>query len=158
MFDNSYFFIFQINSTLTGFFGGYRNGRQVVTFDWTKMEYTKHSSENFGFYFYSACSLMKGSNGEKLVAILEKTMQLWNPDDGSVKTVNSPLTGDNHFGPSMLSVNNGKELILYEAYGSSKERGIWQYFLSNDTWTKIGEMVTPRMFAVALPVIGMACP
>jgi hypothetical protein len=125
------------------------------------MEYTRHSPENFAFYMYGACALMKGSKGEKLVAILDKSMQLWNPDDGSIKTVTSPVTGNNNYGPSMISVNNGEELILYEAYetyGSTNVKGIWKYFQANDTWTKIGEMFTPRKLSVVFPVIGMACP
>ena len=125
------------------------------------MEYTKHDPENFGYHLYSACAMLNGTNGEKLVAVLGGSMQLWNPDNGSVKPVSSPVTGSNNYGPSMISVNHGKELILYEAYetyGHTNVKGIWKYFQSNDTWTKIGEMFTPRKLSVVLPVTGMNCP
>jgi hypothetical protein len=35
----------QINPTTTGFFGGYNDPRQIVTFNWETMEYRKHSEE-----------------------------------------------------------------------------------------------------------------
>ena len=72
----------------------------------------------------------KGINGEKLVAIAggyEDGIEVWNPADGSVKTLNStfPLSGQV---PRMTAVNGNTELILYESQKSNgNPQGIWKF-------------------------------
>jgi hypothetical protein len=74
--------------------------------------------------------MLKGINGEILVAIAggySAGIEVWNPADGSVKTLTStfPLSGP---GPQMIAVNGNTELIFYasnERYDSPK--GVWKF-------------------------------
>jgi hypothetical protein len=69
-------------------------------------------------------------NGEKLVAIAGGSttgIEVWNPVDGSVKTLNStfPLTGP---GAQMIAVNGDTELIFYESSRMpGSPQGIWKF-------------------------------
>jgi hypothetical protein len=110
-----------------------------------------------------ACALMKGSNGENLVSVASGSaagIEVWNPADGSVKTLNStfPLA-DGVYSSQMIAVNGSSELIFYESMGSlGNPKGIWKFSQVNNAWTKIGEMLTSRGYFSALPVEGISCP
>ena len=126
------------------------------------MEYTKHSPELTGRYLYSSCALLKGDNGEKLVALVggntSPGMEVWNSNDGTVTTLTTDFPPKSDNAPFLVSVSDGEELIFYEAHNSNNQKGIWKYFQSNNTWTKIGEMIFARDDFVVLPVTGMTCP
>jgi hypothetical protein len=60
---------FQVNETMTVFMGGSRYPRGIITFDWTTMTYTKQSTELIRNRTWTSCALLKGVNGENLVAV-----------------------------------------------------------------------------------------
>ena len=129
------------------------------------MEYTKHTSLLSDDRRFSACALLKGENGEKLIAVasgVSAGMEVWNPVDGSVKTLtpNFPPITEEMRTPKMISINDGSELIFYEAVVRPFElaRGVWKYSQSNNTWTKLGDMLFARDDFVVLPVEGVSCP
>ena len=153
---------FKINDTTTGLLGGKNLKNGILTLDWTTMNYTMHSEEFSDGCYFSSCALLKGLNGENLVAVAGGAnlpgMKVWNPDDGSVKFLTTDFP-PGFQGPAMISIKNGEELIFYEAYNNNEsEKGIWRYFQYNNSWTKIGEMLFPRFVFAALPVTGMSCP
>ena len=144
---------------------GQRSASTIITFDWTSMKFTKHEETLFETRRYSACALLKGANGEKIVAIAggnSAGMEGWNPDDGTQKVFSSdfpPLNGDNRT-PKMLSVNGNSELIYYDTLRGDyiPDKGIWKFNLSNNSWTQIGEMFTSRDDFAVLPVSDVSCP
>ena len=92
---------FKIDSTTTGFFGGANNPHGITTFNWETMTYTKHKPELSGDRRGSACTVLTGQHGEKLVAVaggISSGMEAWNPADESVQilTANFP-PGNNDF-------------------------------------------------------------
>jgi len=154
--------LFQLNETTTGLLGGINNKHGILTFDWITMNYTMLTEELSDGCYFSSCTLLKGINGENLVAIAGglnlEGLKVWNPDDGSIKVLTTDFPPGVQ-GPAMISINRGEDLIFYEAYYNNEtQNGIWRYFQSNNTWTKIGEMLFPRYLFVALPVTGMSCP
>ncbi len=90
------------------------------------MEYTKHTSKLIGERRFSACALLKGSEGEVLVAVASGAsagMEAWNPTDNSVKMLTPdfpPRTGEF---PQLISVNDDSDLIFYESYNPSQDKG-----------------------------------
>jgi hypothetical protein len=106
---------------------GSKDPYRILTFDWTTMEYTKHTSQLIGSRTMSACALLKGSDGEVLVAVASGNsagMEVWNPVDDSVKMLTPdfpPYAGEF---PQLISVNDHSELIFYESYSPSKAKGI----------------------------------
>ena len=157
----------QINATLTGFFGGQNHPHGVTTFDWTTMQYTWHGNILQGDRQFSSCALLRGDDGKEVVAIASGTssgIEVWNPIDGSVKVLNdtfpraSTSTGFAQTS-DLISVNNMSDLIFYEAwlYETDKNKNIWKFHQSNSSWSKIGEMLSPRDSFVTLPVKGLTC-
>jgi hypothetical protein len=111
----------------------------------------------------STCALLKRANGDKLVAIAGGPfpgIEVWNPANGSVTTLNStfPLADGSSYS-KMIAVNGNTELIFYESLESAAApKGIWKFSLANNAWTKIGEMLMGRSRFSALPVDGFTCP
>ncbi len=105
--------------------------------------------------------MLLGTKGEKLVAIASgysAGIEVWNPTDGSVKTLNAtfPMSGKL---PSLISVRSQTELILYEScQHTGNPRGIWKLILATNTWIKIGYMLAARRGSSGLPVEGIFCP
>jgi hypothetical protein len=106
---------------------GSKDPHRILTFDWTTMEYTKHTSKLIGSRFLSACALLKGSDGEVLVAVASgnsEGMEVWNPANGLVKMLTPdfpPRTGEL---PQMISVIDNSDLIFYESFSFSQAKGI----------------------------------
>jgi hypothetical protein len=101
--------------------------RRILTFDWTTMEYTIHTSQLIGERSWSACALLKGTKGEVLVAVASghsAGMEVWNPADGSVKMLTSDFPKYAGEFPQMISVNDHSELIFYESLYDSQAKGI----------------------------------
>jgi hypothetical protein len=128
------------------------------------MEFTKQTVELNTSRTTSACAMVTGSNGEKLVVVAggySSGMEVWNPIDGSVNilTPDFPLATGAGL-PQMISIKNGRELIFYEAAEKpeSERNGIWKYDVATNTWTKIGEMKIARNDFVVLPVDDISCP
>ena len=154
----------QINKTTTGFFGGTIQPDGVTTFDWTTKNYTKHtplpSSRRF-----SSCALLKQKKGKKVVAIasgLSPGIVVWNPVNGSVQVLNSTFPRAYSMviqTPQLISVNKDRDLIFYEAWHQTvdENKGIWKFHQSNNTWSKIGDMLTARDDFSVLPVKNMTC-
>ena len=118
------------------------------------MEYTKHVPELSRYRFSSSCAVLNGENGEKLVAIASRYssgMETWNPNSGTVNnvTIDSPLASGNY--GQMISIEGGDQLILY------LDTGIWNYFRSNNSWIKLGNMLQPGLRFVALTVKKISC-
>jgi hypothetical protein len=136
--------------------------KRILVFKWTTMTYSLQVSKLNNSRISGACALMKGANGENLVAIAGGTsagIEVWNPMDGSVKTLNStfPLT-DYGYNSQMMAVNGNTELIFFESCSSIGEpKGIWKFSQVTNAWTKIGEMLTSRSMFSALPVEGVSC-
>ena len=125
------------------------------------MHYTHHGDILQGNRQSSVCGLLKGGDGNEVVAIaggLSSGIQVWNPVDGSVKVLNDtfPLLSKDR--PQLISVNNGLELIFYENFhDSTGEKGIWKFEASDNSWSKIGEMIFARDDFVALPITNLTC-
>jgi len=127
------------------------------------MLYSLQSSRLIGNRDGAPCALLKGTNGEKLVAIaggVSSGIEVWNPADGSVKTLNDtfPLAD---FGthPQMIAANGNTELIFYESvFNAVTLCGIWKFSQVTNAWTKIGEMLEGRGYFSALPAVGLSCP
>jgi hypothetical protein len=91
------------------------------------MEYTKHTSKLIGSRLRSACALLKGSEGEVLVAVASggsAGMEVWNPADDSVKMLTPDFPPRTSEFPQLISVNDHSELIFYESYSGSQAKGI----------------------------------
>jgi len=146
---------------VTVFLGGVNHPRGIITFDWQTMAYTKHSQELLKERRYSTCAKLKGQNGETLIVIAAgeanpSGMEAWNPEDGSVTMLTPDFPKTYSYGtPAMISVNQGSNLIYYEAW--DKGKGIYKYSVSSNTWTMIGEMLETRDDFNVLPVSGIKC-
>jgi hypothetical protein len=91
------------------------------------MEYTKHTSKLIGERRYSSCALLKGSEGEVLVAVAGGTsagMEVWNPSDDSVQLLTPDFPLFTLEFSQMISVNDHSELIFYESHSPSQAKGI----------------------------------
>ena len=94
------------------------------------MQYNLQASRLSGDHSAGTCTLLKGLNGEKLIAIASghsDGIEVWNPADGSVTILNStfPLRNGRS---QMIAVNGNTELIFYESgYSSSSFKGIWKF-------------------------------
>jgi hypothetical protein len=128
---------------------GSKDSHRILTFDWTNMEYTKHTSQLIGSRKRSACALLKGSDGVVLVAVASgysAGMEVWNPADDSVKMLTSDFPKYASEFPQLISVNYHSELIFYESYSPSKAKGIDQCF-SNRVSRHI--FVSPKISSVS---------
>jgi hypothetical protein len=147
---------------MTVFLSGQNDAFRILTFDWTTMQYTKHSAVLSGFRLGCTCALLKGSNGEILVAIaggFSQGMEAWNPVNDSVVTLTTEFPLSSIEVPQMISVNGNTDLIFYESSASAgNPQGIWKYSSSTGNWTKIGAMLFPRGSFSVLPVDGVSCP
>ena len=99
--------------------------------------------------------MLNGANGDELVAIasgFSSGMEAWNPNDGTVKylTTDFPLAKTSG-SAQMISIQGGHQLVLYI------EGEIWNYFGSNNSWSKLGNMMEQRIDFVALPVKKVSC-
>ncbi len=124
----------------------------IITFDWTTQQYTKQASRLLKDRLYCACSLLNASNGQKLVAIADKTGWKFGIRPTGLSRP-WPVFSD----LVMISVKQNSELIFYEtAYAV---QGIWKYYQVNNTWSKIGKRLGSAgcCFEV-LPVTGISCP
>ena len=141
---------------------GSKDSHRILTFDWTNMEYTKHTSQLIGSRKRSACALLKGSDGVVLVAVASgysAGMEVWNPADDSVKMLTSDFPKYASEFPQLISVNYHSELIFYESSASDgNPQGIWQYSTLTGNWTKIGDMLFSRGSFSVIPVDGVSCP
>ena len=128
------------------------------------MQYTWHGNILQGTRQYSSCALLRRDDGNEVVAIasgLSSGIEIWNPVDGSIKVLNDTfptISGDVQT-PKLISVNGGLELIFYETwhYGIDENKGIWKFHPSDNSWSKIGEMIFARDDFVALPVSNLTC-
>ena len=155
----------QINKTTTGFFAGLNQPNGITTFDWTTMNYTRHNISLQNDRSFSACALLKGVDGKNVVAIasgLSPGIEVWNPVNGSVQVLNSTFP-QAYSGivqtPKLITVNNGSDLIFYEAFHENVDanKGIWMFHQSNNSGSKIGDMLFPRDDFVAMPVTDLTC-
>jgi len=89
--------------------------------------------------FQSTCALIKGKDGQQLVAIIggeEKGMELWNPQTREVELLWGeipPEVGGSTGGlrwAEVLPINDGSMLILYG------KDDIWKYIVETNIWTK----------------------
>ncbi len=147
------------------FLSGQNDAQGILTLDWTTMEYTKHSSQLTSDRRESACAMLKGPSGEKLVAVASGRstgLEVWNPENGSVRTLTPdfpPISGDSRTA-QLISVAGGSELIFYQSISTSSilAKGIWKYHVGNNTWTQLGEMLAGRDDFAVLPVEDVSCP
>jgi hypothetical protein len=135
---------------------------KIVVFNWTTMAYTLQAPHLSGDRGNGACAILKGFNEETWVAIVggaSAGIEVWNPADGSVKTLNSTFPLADGYGPQMIAVNGNTELILYESSSSvDNPKGIWKFSQVTNLWTRIGEMLTEKSSFSALAVEGIICP
>ena len=129
------------------------------------MTYTKHPEELKRERVYSSCALLEDENGAPLVAVAggdSKGMEIWNPKDGTVTTQIEvlPPEGGSSVGlqdAQLVSINEGRELLLYGGRADSVSNGIWKFSLAENTWSKVGTMLIPREELIVLPVKGIHC-
>ena len=69
-------------------------------------------------------------------------------------TENFPPKPDFMQVPGLVSVNSGKELILFDTDDDGR---IWKLDTETEVWTQIGTMLVARHSAVVLPVAGLSC-
>ena len=135
---------------------------KIVVFDCTTMAYSLQVSRLYADRSAGACAMLKGFNGETWVAIVggaSAGIEVWNPANGSVATLNSTFPLANGFGPQMIAINGNTELILYESSSSvDNPKGIWKFSQVTNLWTKIGKMMTDKCCFSALAVEGISCP
>ncbi len=152
----------KVDENTTVLLSGVIDSQRILVFNWTTMTHSLQVSKLKAVRTGGACALMKGANGENLVAIASGSaagIEVWNPVDGSVKTLNStfPLA-DGVYSSQMIAVNRSSELIFYESMGSlGNPKGIWKFSQVTNAWTKIGEMLISRGYFSALPVEGVSC-
>ena len=86
--------------------------------------------------------MLKRADGKEVVAIvsgLSSGIVVWDPVNGSVQVLNStfPRAYTGHQTPQLKSVNNGSDLIFYEAWHQNfdENKGIWKFHQSNNTWS-----------------------
>ena len=89
-------------------------------------------------------------------------IEVWNPVNGSAQVLNATFPRAYATGiqtPTLISVNKGKDLLFYEAWHqrADENKGIWKFHQSNNSWSKIGEMLFARDDFVALPVKDLTC-
>jgi hypothetical protein len=141
---------------------GNDDAKRILVFNWTTMAYTLQASHLSGDRSNGACAILKGFNGETWVAIAGGRLagiEVWNPADGSVTTLNSTFPLADAQNPGMIAVNGNTELILYESSSSvDNPKGIWKFSQVTNLWTKIGEMMTEKSSFSALAVDGIICP
>jgi len=114
----------------------------------------------------SACSLMKDKNGRIKAAVIggsNKGMELWNPVDGTIEIAFNKLPHENGsvLGlaySTVLPIKGGDELLMYGGWKGSHHKGIWRYTVADNTWVRIGSLVTARGEHVTLEVDGITCP
>ncbi len=131
------------------------------------MTYQEQPSRLIGSRYKSSCAIVKNKNGDTLVAIIgganSPGMEVWNPMDGSVNILSRKIPSEvgkfsGLVSSQVISVNGGKELILYGGFVSgSYKGGIWKYNVEANSWTKVGTMLKRRYEHVVLPVIGIEC-
>ena len=101
---------------------------------------------------------MKGDNGENLVAVaggMSPGLEVWNPEDGSVKVLTADFPEKSVETPQMVSVEQGRKLIYYDG---KPRTGIWHFYMDSKNWTKIGDLFVARYNSIALPVPNIGCP
>jgi len=153
------YFSSQLNATTTVFLGGYNDPLAIKTLDWNTLEYTVHEEKLINEHKYGTCALVRGSRGEPLVAIASGTtagLELWNPEAGTITPDFPPLSGD-FKSPKMLAIKGGAELIYYATGSGEVEKPIYKYFVANNTWIEVGEMLFGRDDFMALPVRDISC-
>ena len=105
-------------------------------------------------YKNSFLSLVRCSNG--------RALKIWNPIDGTVKLVSDllPTESENSFGlnhAQLVPINDGTEMVMYGGYQGDYQQEIWKFTEETSSWTKIGDMLSPREEHVVLPVHGITC-
>jgi hypothetical protein len=106
------------------------DSKRIIVFNWTTMSYSLQKSKLSANRELGTCAILKGNNGEKLVAVASgysKGIEVWNPADGSVKTLNSTFPPNGSVS-RMIAVNGNTELIFYESNDSpGRPQGIWKF-------------------------------
>ena len=131
------------------------------------MMYQEQPSRLIGSRYKSTCALVKNKNGDRLVVIIgggnSAGMEVWNPMDGTINILSKKIPSEvgkfsGLVSSQVISVNGGKELILYGGFVSGTYKGgIWRYSVEANSWTKLGAMLKRRYEHVVLPVIGIEC-
>jgi hypothetical protein len=151
----------KVDENTTVLLSGAIDSQRILVFLWTTMTYSLQVSKLIKGRAGGACALLKGSNGENLIAITggaSAGIEAWNPLDGSVKILNSTFPLANGYGPQMIAIKGNTELVLFESCTSIGDpKGIWKFSQVTNAWTKIGEMLTSRSKFSALPVDGVSC-
>ena len=59
----------------------------------------------------------------------------------------------------MVSIKAGSALMLYGGkLGSTAISQIWKYSVDQDSWTKVGDLIKPRIEHASYAVTGLECP
>ena len=126
------------------------------------MEYSLLDEKLNSEHKYGTCQKIRGANGETLVAIasgISAGLETWNSEARTVTNISPdfpPLSGD-FKSPKMLAIKGGAELIYYATGSGEVEKPIYKYFVANNTWIEVGEMLFGRDDFMALPVRDISC-
>ena len=131
------------------------------------MTYTKQATELFRNQTWTSCALLKGVNGEHLVAVAggqSDGTEIWNPLDGSVKLVSDdfpPLTNSSICNSKLVPIKDGSELLLYGGcHGNVVQNGIWKFSSSfgYNSWSEFGKMILRKDDHIVVPFDEIKCP
>ena len=90
-------------------------------------------------------------------------MELWNPVDGSVKTIVAQLPQEKATNQplnvaTMISVENNTELVILGGNSAGYLSDVWKYKYLDNSWAKLRNLLSPRFEHVAIIVPGLKCP
>jgi len=96
--------------------------------------------------YQSSCALIKGKDGNPVVAIIggfpEKGgMELWNPKTREVELLWDEIPPEEgaSYGldlAEVLPINDGSDFILYGGFEGTYKDDIWKYNVETNSWTK----------------------
>ena len=157
-----------MNNTHSAFLGGSSDHNRILVLNWRTMVFTERKERLINKRFKSACALVKGSNGEPLVAVAggitadSKGLEIWNPLKASVELIDDLLPtetasslGLNH--AMLIPINKGTEMILYGGYQNDYQSEIWKFTVDTSKWEKMGDLKVAREEHIIFELDSVAC-
>ncbi len=87
-------------------------------------------------------------------------MEIWNPVDGKVTSIEPRLpqeTSQPLNSATMISIESNTALVILGGYSNGYLSDVWKYKYQNN-WSKLGNLLGPRIEHVAINVPELKCP